>query len=346
MLCILGTAGKAVSSASITMNRRTTIFERLVDTDVKAELLTLFHDNPQLEGTATELARRLGRNPSEIQQALDDLVELGLLNEEKSYSFGVQRDRELRDEIAKQVGVEKKPQRLTSVTERLQSDLELLHKVLPDGLAYGSTILVLSDPGAAEEKLLAHYVSKQIQSGKTIAYLTLDAFPANIRQIVQAQSDRALDWSHVVFIDCYSMTVGEESKEPYVVDPENLSAISIAITDIMTKKEISMMVIDSLNTLIRKRGVRSSIELLRVLVARARQAGCLSFASMNRKAFHPAIAASAQDIVDGVIELKVEERGDRIVRSLRVLKMVGLEHMNRWVPYTISANGELVEERI
>jgi KaiC/GvpD/RAD55 family RecA-like ATPase len=345
MLCILDPDERPVSSASITMNRRTTIFERLVDTDVKAELLTLFHDNPQLEGTAAELAAKLGRNAPEIQQALDDLVELGLLNEEKSYSFGVQRDRELRDEIAKQLGLEK-PQRLALGAERLQSDLKLLRKVLPDGLAYGGTILVLSDPGAAEEKLLAHYVSQQIQSGGTVVYVTLDAFPANIRQIVQARSDRALDWSHVVFIDCYSMTVGVESQEPYVADPENLSAISIAITDIMAKKKVSMMVIDSFNTLIRKRGVRSSIELLRILVARARQARCLSFASMNRKAFHPAIVASAQDIVDGVIELKVDERGDRIVRSLRVLKMVGLEHMNRWVPYTISANGELVEERV
>jgi archaellum biogenesis ATPase FlaH len=110
----------------------------------------------------------------------------------------------------------------------------------------------------------------------------------------------------------------------------------------MSKKTIFLIVIDSFNTLIRKRGLRSAIELLRVLVARTRQAKCLCFATMNRRAFHPAIVASAQDIVDGVIELKIEEGSKGIERSLRVLKMLGTRHLTNWIPYDVSDQGKFV----
>ena len=172
--------------------------------------------------------------------------------------------------------------------------------------------------------------------------MTLDNFPPNIRQITQFHSREGLEWASLIFVDCYSKTVGVESDESYVVDPENLSAVSIAIADIMSKRTISLMVIDSFNTLIRKRGLRSAIELLRVLVARTRQAKCLCFATMNRRAFYPAIVASAQDIVDGVIELKVEEGPEGIERSLRVLKMLGTKHLTSWVPYDVSDQGTFV----
>jgi len=173
--------------------------------------------------------------------------------------------------------------------------------------------------------------------------VTLDNFPANIRRIVGSHlRSKPIDWGNLTFIDCYSKTVGVESEEAFAVDPENLSGISISISEIMSKKTISLIILDSFNTLIRKRGVRSAIELLRVIVARSRQARSLCFVTMNRKAFHPAIVASAQDIVDGVIELKVEESERGITRSLRILKMVGIKHLTTWVPYDVSDDGKLV----
>jgi KaiC/GvpD/RAD55 family RecA-like ATPase len=64
---------------------------------------------------------------------------------------------------------------------------------------------------------------------------------------------------------------------------------------------------------------------------------------MNRKAFHPAIVASAQDIVDGVIELKTEESAEGIARSLRVLKMLGVKHLTTWTPYDISDDAKFIQ---
>jgi KaiC/GvpD/RAD55 family RecA-like ATPase len=331
------------------MTRSTKLFERLLDTDVKADLLTLFHNNAHLQETAEDLARKLGRSPADVQRELEDLVELGILKKVEVYSFGVERDREIQDAISKQLALGEAPDAIEgrasgtmAEVAKFATGLEILDKVLPEGMPTTSSTLILSDPGAGEENLLAYFVSQQIQSAKPVMYVTLDNFPANVRQVVQFQSDVSLDTASIIFVDCYSKTVGLESDASHVVDPENLSEISIAVSDIMNKKAISLIVIDSFNTLIRKRGIRSAIELLRVLVARARQARCLCLLTMNRKAFHPAIVASAEDMVDGVLELRVEETPKGITRSLRVLKMVGVKHLTNWVPYEISDEAKFV----
>jgi len=328
------------------------LFERLLDTDVKADILTLFHNNPNLSDTAEGLARRLGRSPGEVQKEVEDLVELGILRKSEVYAFGSDRDKEIQDAISKQLvlgqftmleGLAEGGSGAAAQISRSRTGIDVLDKVLPDGLPDQSSVLVLSDPGGGEEHFLAHFVSRQLEAGKSVLFVTLDNFPANVRQLVLSHLSREIvDWSSLVFIDCYSTTVGLESEEDHTADPENLSAIGIAMSDVMAKRAISVMVLDSFNTLIRKRGAHSAMEFLRVFVARTRQAKALSFVTMNRKAFHPAIVASAEDIVDGVIELKADETPDGIARSLRILRMIGAKHLTSWVPYDISDDGKLV----
>jgi KaiC/GvpD/RAD55 family RecA-like ATPase len=328
------------------------LFERLLDTDVKADLLTLFHNNAHLADTSDGLAKRIGRNAAEVQRELEDLVELGILKKVEFFSFGVDRDKEIQDAISKQLALGELPDGLQAEAikasaiqiPKIPTGLKILDNVLPDGLPSVNTILILSDPGAGEDHLLAHFVAQQMEADKGIAYVTLDNFPANVRQAVQFHMSKDNpDWSSLVFVDCYSRTVGVESDEAQTVEPDNLTGINIALSDIMNKKTISLIAVNSFSTLIRKRGGHSAIEFLRVLVARSRQARCLSFLTMNRKAFHPAVVASAQDVAEGVIELKMDESQTGAERSLRVLKMVGAKHLSTWRPYEISDDGSFID---
>lgn len=332
--------------------RQMKLFERLLDTDVKADLLTLFHNNAGLSETPEQLAKRMGRNPVEVQRELEDLVELGILRRIEFYTFGSDRDKEIQDAISKQLalgeagglpGIAGIPHGAANQIPKVPTGAEILDKLLPEGFPSTCTIVLLSDPGTGVENLLSHLVAGQIASGKAVLYITLDNFPPNIRQSVSVHVLKENpDWTALTFVDCYSQTVGVESEETHALDPENLSAISIAISDVMEKKQVSMMVLDTFNTLIRKRGGHSAIEFLRVLVARTRQAKCISILTMNRKAFHPAMVASVQDSVDGVIEFKLEEEQERIALSLRILKMVGTKHSTAWERYMISDDSELV----
>lgn len=219
--------------------------------------------------------------------------------------------------------------------------IEVLDQVLPTGLPATGTVLLLCDPGSGGENLLRQLLIQRLHEQQSVLYLTLDNFPENIRQLIYGVAED-VEWSSLLFVDCYSKTVGAKTDEAYVEDPENLSAISIVISSVIAERTVSLIVLDSLNTVIRRRDLRSAIEFLRVLVARARQGKCLSLVMLNRKGFLPSTLASAQEIVDGVIELKIEESSRDIIRSLRVSKMVGLKHLTMWTPYEVTDAGDFV----
>jgi len=52
---------------------------KLMGTEIKAELLRLFHMNPGILDTVEGIARRVGRMPKEVETEISTLVELGVL---------------------------------------------------------------------------------------------------------------------------------------------------------------------------------------------------------------------------------------------------------------------------
>lgn len=55
------------------------LLQRLLSSEVKTELLTLFHSNPGLVDTMTGVALRIGRTGGEVAADVGDFVDLGLL---------------------------------------------------------------------------------------------------------------------------------------------------------------------------------------------------------------------------------------------------------------------------
>jgi predicted transcriptional regulator len=62
------------------MEAETEMIDRLLSSDVKADLLALFHSNPGLTDSIDGVARRIGRAASEIEADLKDLIDLGALS--------------------------------------------------------------------------------------------------------------------------------------------------------------------------------------------------------------------------------------------------------------------------
>ena len=57
--------------------------EKLLSSDTKVEVLSLFHGNPGLVDRTDGIALRLGRTASQLEEAVRDLVDLGVLKREK-----------------------------------------------------------------------------------------------------------------------------------------------------------------------------------------------------------------------------------------------------------------------
>jgi hypothetical protein len=59
------------------------LFEVWAGTDLKAQIIVFFHNNPGVIETVEGLSRRLGIQPAALREALSDPVHLGLLEERR-----------------------------------------------------------------------------------------------------------------------------------------------------------------------------------------------------------------------------------------------------------------------
>lgn len=273
-----------------------------------------------------------------MKKGIEEFVSLGLLNEERYYSFNPDRDAALQNALLKELREEKSAEAVEAVKGKEATNVEVLDGLLPDGVSFPALILILADPAAGKEILALQTLFEGMKRGKSGVYITLDRFPNEVRELaLELGYDPSVyeKENRLIFIDCYSPQVGAKSEERYSEDPLNFPNLSILVSRVLREAESPLMIFDSLSTLIQKGGVRSSLEFLRSLGGKIKEVGGLCFATLNRKAFHPAILAASEEIADGVVEMKVEEGEEGLVNSLRVSKMVRRKYISSWKPYEI-----------
>ncbi len=325
--------------------KRRVIFEKLLDSDVKAELLVFFHRNPSFSGSLEELASRINKPIKDVEKAVEDFVKLGLINEVKFYRFDPEADKKLQDLVLDELVKEESESKFELIKCAEKTNIEVLDNLLPDGLPPSGLILVLADPAAGKEFLVTQLLCAKIAAGKKGLFITLDKFPNEIRDFMLEFGFNSLIFekeNKLVFIDCYSSQVGVKSKEKYGEDPLNFSNLSITISSVLKELESPIVIFDSLSTLLQKGGIRSSLEFLRGLSGKIKEAKGLCFVTLNRKAFHPAILAAIEEIADGVIEMKVEELEGKVENYIRVFKMSRCRHARSWLPYIIDVEKGLL----
>ena len=88
------------------MTTAETLLQRLLSSQIKLDLLFLFHADPHLSDDLEGLAHRIRRTPREIEADLEDLVELGILKKMRIDNRDVivldsARDEEIQRIIAK-----------------------------------------------------------------------------------------------------------------------------------------------------------------------------------------------------------------------------------------------------
>ncbi len=318
------------------------LIEKLIGSETKAELLMFFHENPESNDSIEGIARKIHRDPREVEREVADLVELGLLHEVKLISFNKVRDQELQREISRRLTSPEIADESTSSSAIELTGVGIIDQLLPDGFPSSSVVLVMGDPATGKGTLLLQMVVEGLRHHKNIVYAAMDDFPDNVRESMRTMNIEPSEFEaegrrrSLVFIDCYSILVGGKSKEQYSEDPQRLSDLSIVISKALAETNDpsrTLLVIDSLTTLIQRTGVRPSFEFLHTLVAKVRSCKASCVSSLSRKAFHPAIIAAIQDKVDGVIEMKAEETKDGLERFIRVPKMKGTRHSTMWVSY-------------
>jgi len=329
------------------------LFEKLIDSEGKAELLTLFHREPDLKDTSEGLANRLGRSPEAVKEDLEELRELGLFTRSEVYSFINERDREIQRLICLELdpAASLADAQASSRREGRKTGVAVVDVSLESSYPSPSVVVVTGEAGGGKTMLCQSFLAESLKRGDASIYVALDDFPEEVRASLSAMGcdvKRFEAENRLAFIDSYSCQIGLESRERYSCDSQELSILSITITTALTERGregATSVVLDSFTTLLQKCGVKPSLEFLRVLVAKTRSFKADLWIKLNSKAFHPAIVAAVQDMVDGVIEVRRQETEAGLRNALRISKMRGALHKTAWTPYELHPKRGLVPQQ-
>jgi KaiC/GvpD/RAD55 family RecA-like ATPase len=214
----------------------------------------------------------------------------------------------------------------------------ILQDVLPEGLPVPSAVLILADPGAGRELLTLELLSTRLKAGNKVLWISLENFPNALKAMFEFARFDETARDSLEFVDCYSSQVGVKSTERYSADPSNLPNLSVATSLAVSRlsQDVHLVVmLDSLSSLVQMAGARAAIEFFRTLVGKARSVQADLLTTLNRKAFSPTVLASIQEMVDGVLELRMVEDQTDVRRYLRIRKMLGRKYDSVSIPYDI-----------
>ncbi len=80
------------------------MWAKLLSSDIKLELLQLFHTNPKLTYSIEELVKQIGRTIAELESELNDLLVIGVVKKTgtlESYCLDEEKDREIQAGISR-----------------------------------------------------------------------------------------------------------------------------------------------------------------------------------------------------------------------------------------------------
>jgi predicted transcriptional regulator len=100
--------GQKVTSPSLTEDEFLSVSGKLLSSDIKVDVLKLFHGSPGLIDTLDGIALRIGRKRSEIGEDVTALLELGVLlkkqiGKSEVIYFDTAKDSEIQEKIAERL---------------------------------------------------------------------------------------------------------------------------------------------------------------------------------------------------------------------------------------------------
>lgn len=141
-------------------------------------------------------------------------------------------------------------------------------------------------------------------------------------------------------VDCYTKRFGFECACKYFVDTlASPSQLSITFEEARKNWLGFRVVFDSVSTLAMEAGPGTGQKFLPILLARIKQSKGSGLFTLESGIHDEHFMNFLRFIFDGVLEMKMDEKGGELKRYLRVYSMKGVKHSTSWVPFKITDKG-------
>jgi circadian clock protein KaiC len=192
--------------------------------------------------------------------------------------------------------------------------------------------LLLTGPGGSGKTTYAlQFANEGLQAGEKAVIVTLDMSEKDVLKTANALG--------------YGFATHEKDQrilDYFSARPENLNDISIALHKVVReccREGDTRVVVDSLSTLALLRSHDSLAPWILQQRARLRLSPAVTLFSYNPGIHPPMLKLALQNVLDGTLELRFEEKSDgSLERYFRVFHLRGVSHPTQWHRFEILAD--------
>ncbi|MEM1538007.1 MAG: RAD55 family ATPase [Candidatus Nezhaarchaeales archaeon] len=224
---------------------------------------------------------------------------------------------------------------------------KVLSELISGGVPDSMVIMVLGDPGSGKTTLCESIIREKLEEGKRCVYIAYDEAPSRIRKRLKGfglDVEPYEESGALVFIDCYSTSAGIPSAEKfYVTTPSDLTSLNLEASSLIDKVGVAPIVfLDSLTALLDQVSPKSLLEFVHTLGGRVEAKGGLLLLTLSTGTLPGEELLKLETMVDGVIEIEMRELEGSLTRRLRVKKMRGVIHVDKWARFELLGSGVVI----
>lgn len=212
----------------------------------------------------------------------------------------------------------------------------------------GNVLLLSAVPGVGKTIFGINFLEEGLKEEQPAIAMVTDFSPEDL---VSMASTFNFNWEKHVesgllkIVDCYSHMLGEEGTSPYFVEnPENLTRVGRVLREAQDQDSGGRMLMDSASTLLLLSNDIAGVKFLSSMSARLKRSEFNSLFILEGGVHDSVIAQRLRYLLDGVLEMRVEEVGGELDRFFRIYSLRGCQHDTRWVHFRIGEKGIEVGE--
>jgi len=211
------------------------------------------------------------------------------------------------------------------------SGVPALDKLLADGYPDKSAILVVGPPGIGKEALGYWFTYSGLIQGDFCLYVTR----LSVKEVLQDEKGFGIDTQQRVPLWCASD--GGQIK----YDVNDLAGLSFNIKETLKQNagRRTRIVIDAISSLLMLNQPETIYRFLSQLLADVKQYDAVLLATLEEGMHQPQVIAAMQQLFDGVVEMKLYEKGLKVLPLLRVRKMRGTPPQPGYFNFSLTKNG-------